>query len=543
MLDLAAAEPRYRAEFAARRAGAPPLVYEGPIGLDGLMRSRDNGAGPVAVKGRWLDADTFEIVSQSVLDGRRQHDAPHLPRPRASRARSPPMPGTPCGFAAARPTERDPAAIIAAMETALRPEASDPEATVVRLANGVRIVAIAQAHLQSVNVSVFVRTGSSHESRRLNGISHFVEHMAFKGTLTRTCQQINLDAERLGADVNAHTDKDHTAYHMRGLAERRAALRRHARRHRPEQQLPRGRARARAPGDPARADRGRGRRAVDRRQAVRQALVRQPSDRPAGDRQPPDDPAHRPRRPARVRRAPVHRRQRRRRHRRPLRCRCRRRRRRGRVRDDAGGRRERRRGARVRGRRRLARAAGLQPDPRRPRLPDRLAARGPPRRHRRRGAVRRGHELAADGRDPRAPRPRLLRVVLGRDQRALRPVRDRGVDLAGAARRVPRSRCAACSSRRPRRSRRPSSSAPSGRSRCARCARRSGRRAGSRTPRSTCSCTAACARAPSCSARIDAVRGADVRAVFARMLATPPALAIAGRVRKGASERARALFG
>jgi predicted Zn-dependent peptidase len=65
---------------------------------------------------------------------------------------------------------------------------------------------------------VFVRTGSSHEPRRLNGISHFVEHMAFKGTRTRSCQQINWDAERLGADVNAHTDKDHTAYHMRGLA-------------------------------------------------------------------------------------------------------------------------------------------------------------------------------------------------------------------------------------------------------------------------------------------------------------------------------------
>jgi predicted Zn-dependent peptidase len=92
------------------------------------------------------------------------------------------------------------------------------DAAVVRLGNGVRVLAIALPHLQSVSVSVFVRTGSSHESRRLNGISHFVEHMAFKGTRTRSCQQINWDAERLGADVNAHTDKDHTAYHMRGLA-------------------------------------------------------------------------------------------------------------------------------------------------------------------------------------------------------------------------------------------------------------------------------------------------------------------------------------
>ena len=94
----------------------------------------------------------------------------------------------------------------------------DPDTTVATLANGVRVVAIRLPHLQSVNVSVFVRTGSSHEPRRLNGISHFVEHMAFKGTHARSCQQINLDAELLGADVNAHTDKDHTAYNMRGMA-------------------------------------------------------------------------------------------------------------------------------------------------------------------------------------------------------------------------------------------------------------------------------------------------------------------------------------
>jgi predicted Zn-dependent peptidase len=87
------------------------------------------------------------------------------------------------------------------------------------LANGVRVLTVRQPHLESASVSVFVRTGSRHESTRLNGISHVVEHMAFKGTHGRSCQQINLDAERLGAEVNAHTDKDHTAYHMRGLAQ------------------------------------------------------------------------------------------------------------------------------------------------------------------------------------------------------------------------------------------------------------------------------------------------------------------------------------
>ncbi|MEO8078966.1 MAG: pitrilysin family protein [Caldimonas sp.] len=94
----------------------------------------------------------------------------------------------------------------------------DADTDVVSLGNGVRVVAIRLPHLETACASVFVRTGSAHESRRLNGVSHFVEHMAFKGTHERTCQQINLDAERLGADVNAHTDKDHTAYHLRGRA-------------------------------------------------------------------------------------------------------------------------------------------------------------------------------------------------------------------------------------------------------------------------------------------------------------------------------------
>ena len=95
---------------------------------------------------------------------------------------------------------------------------SDVDTATHTLANGVRIVTIRLPHLDTVCVSVFVRTGSAHETKRLNGVSHFVEHMAFKGTHERDCQRINLDAERLGAEVNAHTDKDHTAYHMRGMA-------------------------------------------------------------------------------------------------------------------------------------------------------------------------------------------------------------------------------------------------------------------------------------------------------------------------------------
>jgi predicted Zn-dependent peptidase len=94
-----------------------------------------------------------------------------------------------------------------------------PGASLATLPNGVRVVTIPMPHLESACVSVFVRAGSQHESRRHNGISHLAEHMAFKGTASRSCQQINLDAERLGAEANAHTDKDHTAFHMRGMAQ------------------------------------------------------------------------------------------------------------------------------------------------------------------------------------------------------------------------------------------------------------------------------------------------------------------------------------
>jgi predicted Zn-dependent peptidase len=102
--------------------------------------------------------------------------------------------------------------------TAAPKDLIDPEGAFATLANGVRVVVFPLPHLATASVSVFVRSGSQHETRRLNGISHVIEHMAFKGTRTRDCQQINLDAERLGGEVNAHTDKDHTAFHMRGHA-------------------------------------------------------------------------------------------------------------------------------------------------------------------------------------------------------------------------------------------------------------------------------------------------------------------------------------
>lgn len=92
-----------------------------------------------------------------------------------------------------------------------------PTITQRTLANGVRLLAIAMPHVQSASVGVFLRVGSRDESPDTNGISHVLEHMAFKGTRTRSVQAINLDAERLGAEVNAYTGKDTTGFFMTGL--------------------------------------------------------------------------------------------------------------------------------------------------------------------------------------------------------------------------------------------------------------------------------------------------------------------------------------
>ncbi len=98
------------------------------------------------------------------------------------------------------------------------PDHDSADTRITTLANGLRVLTIALPNARTASVSVFLRSGSAHESPALNGIGHVVEHMVFKGSATRDARRINLDAERLGAEVNAHTDKDHSAFHMRGAA-------------------------------------------------------------------------------------------------------------------------------------------------------------------------------------------------------------------------------------------------------------------------------------------------------------------------------------
>ncbi|TFH23317.1 MAG: insulinase family protein, partial [Myxococcales bacterium] len=71
----------------------------------------------------------------------------------------------------------------------------------------------------SAAIGVWVESGSRYESQRLNGISHFIEHLLFKGTARRTARQVAEDIESLGGSINAFTDKECTCYHVRVLAE------------------------------------------------------------------------------------------------------------------------------------------------------------------------------------------------------------------------------------------------------------------------------------------------------------------------------------
>jgi predicted Zn-dependent peptidase len=87
------------------------------------------------------------------------------------------------------------------------------------LPSGVRVLAQHVPATYSVVLGVFVRVGSRDEDRRLAGISHFVEHMVFKGTQRRTAYDLALALERVGGSLEAHTTKEYTCFYTRVLRE------------------------------------------------------------------------------------------------------------------------------------------------------------------------------------------------------------------------------------------------------------------------------------------------------------------------------------
>lgn len=86
------------------------------------------------------------------------------------------------------------------------------------LRNGLRLVVSEMPHMESVSVGFWVGVGGRHERQRINGISHFVEHLLFKGTERRSARKIAATIEGAGGYLNAFTAEDHTCYFARGAA-------------------------------------------------------------------------------------------------------------------------------------------------------------------------------------------------------------------------------------------------------------------------------------------------------------------------------------
>ncbi len=88
---------------------------------------------------------------------------------------------------------------------------------VTTLANGVRIVTAHMPHVATTSLGVWVGVGARHESLAQSGISHLLEHMAFKGTTARSARQIAEEIEAAGGEINAATSLEQTAYYARIL--------------------------------------------------------------------------------------------------------------------------------------------------------------------------------------------------------------------------------------------------------------------------------------------------------------------------------------
>lgn len=91
---------------------------------------------------------------------------------------------------------------------------------VTRLENGLTLLTASMPHMASVSVGIWVGVGGRHEPAQWNGISHFIEHMLFKGTRRRNAAQISQAVEGIGGYLNAFTDEEHTCFYARAQRDR-----------------------------------------------------------------------------------------------------------------------------------------------------------------------------------------------------------------------------------------------------------------------------------------------------------------------------------
>jgi predicted Zn-dependent peptidase len=85
------------------------------------------------------------------------------------------------------------------------------------LDSGLRVVSEAMPRLETASLGVWVDVGTRYEPAEVNGVAHLLEHMAFKGTTSRSARAIAEEIERVGGSLNAYTSREHTAYYARIL--------------------------------------------------------------------------------------------------------------------------------------------------------------------------------------------------------------------------------------------------------------------------------------------------------------------------------------
>ena len=85
--------------------------------------------------------------------------------------------------------------------------------------NGLSVVIDEMPHMNSASVGLWVKVGGRYESPAEEGLSHFIEHIVFKGTKTRSCQDIKEAIEGVGGVLNAYTAKEFTCFYAKVLAQ------------------------------------------------------------------------------------------------------------------------------------------------------------------------------------------------------------------------------------------------------------------------------------------------------------------------------------
>ncbi|KXL52539.1 protease 3 precursor [Anaerotignum neopropionicum] len=88
-----------------------------------------------------------------------------------------------------------------------------------KLQNGISVALEEITYVRSISFGIWVKNGSRNEQPEENGVSHFIEHMMFKGTENRSARQIAEEMDALGGQINAYTTKEYTCYHTRVLDE------------------------------------------------------------------------------------------------------------------------------------------------------------------------------------------------------------------------------------------------------------------------------------------------------------------------------------